>query len=47
MELNDWYTESTLGPTKGSYELFRQWFEPELYTVLRDLAQGAIYDDEV
>lgn len=44
MELNDWYTDPTLWPSERSYEFFRQWFEPELYTVLRDLAQGAIYD---
>jgi hypothetical protein len=47
MEPNDWYTDPTLWPSERSYELFGQWFEPELYTVLTDLGQGAIYDDEV
>lgn len=47
MELNEWYTIPALWPSKRSYELFRQWFDPELHTVLTDLGQGAIYDDAV
>ena len=47
MELDDWYTDPALWPGGRSYELFRQWFEPELHTVLIDLGQGEIYDDEV
>ncbi len=47
MELNDWYTVPALWPSKRSYELFRQWFDPDLHTVLTDLGQGAIYDDEL
>jgi hypothetical protein len=47
MELDDWYTDPALWPSERSYELFTQWFEPELHTVLIDLGQGAIYDDEV
>jgi len=42
-----WYTVPALWPSKRSYELFRQWFDPELHTVLTDLGQGAIYDDEL
>jgi hypothetical protein len=47
MELNEWYTIPALWPSKRSYELFRQWFDPELHTVLTDLGQGAIHDDGV
>ena len=35
------------GAGPATYKLFRQWFDPELYTVLTDLRQGAIHDDEL
>jgi hypothetical protein len=46
MELEGWYTDPDLWPKQLSYELFRQWFEAELHTVLIDLGDGAIFDDE-
>lgn len=46
IELEDWYTDPNLWPKQRSYTLFREWFEPELHTVLIDLGQGAIVDDE-
>ena len=46
IELEDWYADPTLWPKQRSYKLFRQWFEPELHTVLIDLGDGAIFDDE-
>ena len=46
MELEGWYTDPDLWPKQISYELFRQWFDPELHTVLIDLGDGAIFDDE-
>lgn len=46
MELEGWYTDPELWPKQLSYELFTQWFEPELHTVLIDLGDGGIFDDE-
>jgi hypothetical protein len=46
MELEGWYTDPNLWPKQISYEMFRQWFEPELHTVLVDLEGGSIFDDE-
>jgi len=46
IELEGWYTDPDLWPKQRSYELFRQWFEPELHTVLIDLGDTAIFDDE-
>jgi len=46
IELEDGYTDPNLWPKPRSYTLFREWFEPELHTVLMDLGHGAILDDE-
>jgi hypothetical protein len=46
MELEGWYTDPNLWPKKLSYELFKLWFAPELHTVLIDLGDGAVFDDE-
>lgn len=45
-ELYDWYTDPALWPKQPSYEVFRQWFDVELHTVLIDLGTGDLYDDE-
>jgi hypothetical protein len=46
LELEGWYTDPELWPRKRSYEIFREWFAPEYHSVLNDLAQGEIFDDE-
>jgi hypothetical protein len=46
MELYGWYTDPELWPKQRTYRMFREWFEPELHTVLIDLGPGDIYDDE-
>jgi hypothetical protein len=46
IELEGWYTDPDLWPKQRSYRLFKEWFEPELHTVLIDLGDGAIFDDE-
>jgi hypothetical protein len=45
-ELEGWYTDPDLWPKERSYRLFREWFEPELHTVLIDLGDGALVDDD-
>lgn len=35
-----WYTDPDLWPKERSYELFIEWFEPELHTVLIELENG-------
>ena len=46
IELEGWYSDPALWPTPRSYALFRCWFRPELHTVLMDLEEGALFDDE-
>jgi hypothetical protein len=46
MELEGWYTDEGLWPQDRTYSMFRQWFDPELHTVLIDLGDGIILDDE-
>jgi hypothetical protein len=43
IELEGWYTDAALWPKQRSYELFRQWFEPELHTVLIDRKRPSGY----
>lgn len=45
-ELEGWYTDPSLWPKQRSYPLFTEWFDPELHTVVVDLGDGAIFDDE-
>ena len=47
MELEGWYTDRDLWPRHRSYNMFKEWFGPELHTVLVDLGKGDIYDDEL
>lgn len=44
-ELEGWYTDPGLWPSKRTYKLFREWFTPEVHTVLVDLGTDDIFDD--
>ena len=46
MELEGWYTDENFWPQDRSYELFCQWFDPEVHTVLMDIGDGDIFDDD-
>ena len=45
-ELYDWHTDESAWPEKRDLETFRKWFEIELHSVVQDLCEDAIYDDE-
>ena len=45
-ELFDWYTDETRWPQKRTLALFRQWFTLEWHTVIEDLCDFAIADDD-
>ena len=46
VELESWYTDPKLWPRKRSYDMFKEWFAPDYHSVLIDLAEGEIVDDE-
>ena len=41
-ELESWYLDKSLWPADRTFELFQQWFEFEIHTMLFDTVQGAI-----
>ena len=45
-ELWDWHTDESAWPQNRDFEMFRQWFEIELQSVVKDLCDDAIYDDD-
>jgi len=46
MELEGWYTDAALWPQDRTYRLFREWFEPELNTVIIDTCSHELFDDD-
>jgi hypothetical protein len=45
-ELFEWYVDETLWPENRSYAVFKEWFEVECHTVIEDLGQGELLDDD-
>jgi hypothetical protein len=46
-ELEGWYTDESLWPSKISKKVFNEWFEVECHTVLVDTVGDIITDDEI
>jgi hypothetical protein len=46
MELEGWYIDSALWPQDRTYRLFREWFEPEVNTVIIDTCSHELFDDD-
>src|SRR6056297_2966218 len=38
-ELNDWWTDPEDWPDTTDYEVFREWFDVEVHSMLRDLEE--------
>ena len=45
-ELFGWHTDETAWPTNRTFSLFRKWFDIELHSVVEDLCEFEIVDDE-
>ena len=41
-ELNDWYTDEERWPQDRSYEMFAEWFDVELHSMVLDLEDGPV-----
>ena len=45
-ELWGWHTEPADWPQNRTIEMFRAWFDVELHSIVEDLCDGPIVDDE-
>lgn len=45
-ELSAWYTDETLWPEDRTIELFQQWFDVRLHTIILDTVEEPIEKDE-
>ncbi|MDB2687205.1 hypothetical protein N9Y42_08325 [Mariniblastus sp.] len=46
-ELFAWYTEPTSWPANRSFAVFQDWFELTFVSLIHDLCEGPILDDDV
>ena len=44
-ELNGWWTDRKDWPQKRDFETFKQWFDAEFHSVVRDLVDAPLEDD--
>ena len=45
-ELNDWHTDEAAWPDGRTFKMFLDWFDVEFYSVIEDLGDEEIADDE-
>jgi hypothetical protein len=46
-ELYGWHTVESDWPQNRTLETFRQWFRIEFHTIVEDLVDGPLLDDEI
>ncbi len=45
-ELDAWHTDEAAWPQNRDFAMFKEWFEIELHSVVEDVCNDAIIDDE-
>ena len=45
-ELDAWHTDESAWPPNRDFEMFQQWFKIELHSVVEDLCDFELVDDE-
>jgi len=45
-ELEGWYTDESLWPEKRTIKLFREWFEIECHSIVLDMSEEPLFDEE-
>lgn len=45
-ELDGWWTDESAWPTKRTFAVFKQWFSIEIHTVIEDLVDDVLHDDD-
>ena len=46
-QLNGWWTEKQDWPKKRDFALFKKWFDVELHSIVHDLVDAPLEDDDV
>lgn len=46
-ELDGWHTDPSAWPRKRDFKTFREWFSIELHSVVEDVVDDALIDDEI
>ena len=46
-ELDGWHTDPSAWPQKRDFKTFQQWFSIELHSVVEDVVDDALIDDEL
>ncbi len=46
-ELDGWHTDPSAWPQKRDFKTFQQWFSIELHSVVEDVVDDALIDDEI
>ncbi len=46
-ELEAWHTDESAWPTARTFEVFCEWFDIEMHSIVEDLCGDLITDDEV
>jgi hypothetical protein len=46
-ELDGWHTDPSAWPQKRDFKTFQQWFSIELHSVVGDVVDDALIDDEL
>lgn len=41
-ELNDWYTDEQDWPQERTYDMFAEWFDVEVHSMVLDLEEGPV-----
>jgi hypothetical protein len=45
-ELHGWHTDETAWPRRRNFAMFKAWFEVELHSVVEDLCDSEIVDED-
>ncbi len=45
-ELDGWHTDESAWPANRDFEMFQRWFKIELHSVVEDLCNFELFDDE-
>lgn len=45
-ELSGWHTDESAWPPKRGFAMFREWFRVELHSVVEDLCDYEIFDED-
>ena len=45
-QLSGWWTRESDWPKKRTFQVFQSWFDVEMHSVVEDLVDGPLFDDD-